>query len=66
MKVAKLIKTPAAYGVVMVRIEAIFGAKPGTPEGNELDRLVTMVEVYENKAFPISEPGSPTEIRFCN
>ena len=47
------IKTEAEYRAVMVRIEAIFDAKRGTPKGDELDLLVTLVETYENKAFPI-------------
>jgi len=64
MTVSKLIKTAADYQAVMARIEAIFEARPGTPQGDELDLLVTLVEVYENKAFPIDLPGPIAAIRF--
>lgn len=43
----KLIKTQADYQTTLSRIEKIFNAKPGTPEGDELDLLVTLVELYE-------------------
>jgi len=52
-----VIKTEAEYRAAMARIEAIFAAKPGTPKGDELDWLVTLVEMYENKAFPIDLPN---------
>jgi len=35
------------------RIEFLFDvASPGTPEGNELEKLVTWVEAYEEEHFP--------------
>src|SRR5258708_3354361 len=64
MMISKLIKTKADYRAVMARIEAIFAAKPGTPKGDELDLLVTLVETYENKAFPIDLPDPITAIQF--
>ena len=64
MMITKLIKTEADYQAVMARIEAIFTAKPGTPKGDELDLLVTLVEMYERKAFPIDLPDPVTAIRF--
>ena len=60
----KLIKTEADYDAVMARIDALFAGKPGTPEGDELDLLVTLVELYENKAFPIDLPDPITAIQF--
>jgi len=41
------IKNEKEYKEVLVRISEIFDATPGTPEGNELDRLITLVEEYE-------------------
>jgi len=60
----KLIKTEADYDAAMARIEAIFDAKPGTPDGDELDLLVTLVELYEEKAFPMDLPSPVEAIQF--
>ncbi|NJO18255.1 MAG: hypothetical protein HC877_21735 [Thioploca sp.] len=38
------------------RLESIFQAKEGTPEADEREILVTLIEVYENKNYPISPP----------
>ena len=51
------IQTEADYASALKRIEAIFDAKPGTPKGDELDLLVTLVESYEEKEFPIGQPS---------
>ncbi|CAH8242223.1 conserved hypothetical protein [Vibrio aestuarianus] len=40
------------YRMVLKRIETIFDAEPGTPEGDELEKLVTWVEAYEEEHFP--------------
>ena len=60
----KLIKTEADHQAALARIEAIFDAKPGTPEGDELDLLSTLVEMYEEKAFPIRLPSPVAAIQF--
>lgn len=42
------------YKTALKRIESLFDvAEPGTPEGDELERLVALVEEYEEKHFPI-------------
>jgi HTH-type transcriptional regulator / antitoxin HigA len=35
------------------RIDVLWGAAPGTPEGDELDILAVLVEDYETRHFPI-------------
>ena len=41
------------YKAALKRIEFLFDvASPGTPEGNELEKLVTWVEAYEEEHFP--------------
>jgi len=60
----KLIKNETEYEAALVRIEALFSAKPGTPGGDELDLLVTLVELYESRAFPIDLPDPITAICF--
>jgi HTH-type transcriptional regulator/antitoxin HigA len=37
----------------MARIDELFGARLGTSEGYEFDALVTLVDAYENKHFPV-------------
>jgi len=60
----KVIKTKADCDAALARIDEIFDAKPHTPEGDELELLSTLVELYEDKAFPISLPDPLTAIRF--
>lgn len=52
----KPIKTKRDYAAALRRIEALMSAKANTPEGDELDILVTLVEAYESKHFAISAP----------
>lgn len=40
------------------RLDAVWGAAPGTPEGDELEVLAVLVEDYETRHFPI-EPLEP-------
>ena len=39
-------------------------AEPGTTEGDELDVLVTLVEAYEDRHFPIADPDPVAAIEF--
>ena len=52
----KAIKNNHDYEAALHRIEKIMDAKFGTAEGDELDVLSTLVDVYENEHFPIEEP----------
>jgi HTH-type transcriptional regulator/antitoxin HigA len=58
------IKTESDYAAAMRRIEAAWGAAPGTPEGDELDVLVTLVEAYERHHYPIDLPDPVEAIKF--
>ncbi|QKL04261.1 transcriptional regulator [Pseudomonas sp. NY5710] len=47
------------------RLEAIFQSEAGTPEADEMEVLVALIEVYENRHYPI-HPANPIEaIKFC-
>jgi len=35
----------------------LMDAEPGTPEGDELDILATLVEVYEQRHYPMDAPN---------
>ncbi len=56
MKTIKPIKTEADYDVVLAEIDTLMDAEPGTPGGDRLDILVTLVEAYEAKHWQISPP----------
>ncbi|AXJ02262.1 HTH-type transcriptional regulator / antitoxin HigA [Cyclonatronum proteinivorum] len=58
------ILTEADYQKTLARIEAIFDARPGTPEGDELEVLGLLVEAWEQKHFPIEKPGPVEAIAF--
>ncbi len=50
------IKTKRDYKQALQRMEILWGAKSGTPEGNELDILASLVDGYESQHFPIEAP----------
>ena len=54
----KPIRTEADYENALVNIEQLWNAKPGSPESNRLDVLVTLVEDYEENTHPIP-PADP-------
>lgn len=58
------IKTEADYKAALARIDALFDAQNGTEEGDVLDILVTLVEAYEERHFPIQLPNPIDAIYF--
>ena len=60
----KIIKTEADYEAALTRIEKIFAARPGTADGDELELLTVLVELYEAEQFPIDLSDPLTALRF--
>lgn len=58
------IKTKTDYEKALARVDALMDAKPGTPKGDELDVLVTLIEAYESKHYPIAPPNPVSAIKF--
>ena len=58
----KPIRTAADYEAALNEIEKLIESKPGTPDGDRMDVLVTLVEAYEAKHFPIPEPNDSVEV----
>ena len=58
------INTKRDYEKALASIDRLWNAKPNTEEGDILDILVTLVEVYENKHFPMLPPDPIEAIRF--
>ena len=54
------IKTRADHRVALKEIERLMDAKPGTPAGDRLEVLTTLVEHYESQHEPI-EPPDPID-----
>jgi HTH-type transcriptional regulator/antitoxin HigA len=52
----KPIKTEADYEAALKEIEGLFDAEPGTPEGDRLKILATLVEAYEDEHYDIPAP----------
>ena len=49
------IKTDADHTAALREIEALWGAADGTPDGDRLDVLATLVEAYEVRRWPIED-----------
>ena len=60
---AKPIRTVADYRVTLVEIENLMTAQSGSPEGDELDVLVTLVEAYERQHYPLGLPEPVDALR---
>ena len=60
----KPIKTEKDYNQALERLEIIFDAKKGSPEGDELEVLGILVDQYENDHFPIGMPDPIEAIKF--
>jgi HTH-type transcriptional regulator / antitoxin HigA len=52
------IKTQRHYRNALKDIEGLMSAKRNTPEGDRLDVLVTVVEAWERRHYPMDLPGS--------
>lgn len=60
----KPIKTKKDYQAAMKRLELIFDAKPGTPEGDELELLGILIDLYEKQHHPIGHADPIEAIKF--
>ena len=60
----KPIKTDADYRAALKEIESLMMAETDTPEGERLDVLVTLVEAYEKRHFPLDLPDPVEAIKF--
>ena len=61
----KPIRTEEDYRATLQEIESLMTAEAGTREGERLDVLVTLVEAYERKNFPLDLPDPVEAIKFA-
>ncbi len=60
----KVIKNEPDYEAALSRIDELMEAGVDTAEGDELELLVTLVELYEKKTYPIDLPDPVEAIKF--
>jgi HTH-type transcriptional regulator/antitoxin HigA len=58
----KPIRTQADYEMALKEVDALFNARPNTPESDRLDVLVILIEAYAAEHFPIPIPDDPIEV----
>ena len=56
--IIKPIRNDEELKAAFERLEAIFQAEAETPEADEMEVLVTLIEAYENKHYPINPARS--------
>jgi len=60
----KPIRNDAGHEAALKEIERLWGAREGTPEGDRLEILATLVEAYEETRFPMDLPDPIEAIKF--
>ena len=58
------IRTEDDYRAALAEIDGLMTAEMDTPEGDRLDVLVTLVQAYEARHFPIDLPDPVEAIKF--
>lgn len=61
----KPLKSEADYQAALKEIETLMHAEADTPQGDRLDVLVTLVEAYEARHFPLDLPDPVEAIKFA-
>ena len=49
----------------MIEVGRLWGAGTGTPEGDRLDVLATLIDAYETQHDPMDPPDPIVAIEFC-
>jgi HTH-type transcriptional regulator/antitoxin HigA len=60
----RVVRSEADYAEALRNIDALLDADSGTPEGEDLDVWITLVEVYEDDHHAIEAPSPIDAIRF--
>jgi HTH-type transcriptional regulator/antitoxin HigA len=60
----KPIRTKADYKAALAEVERLWGARSGTPKGDRLDVLATLIDVYETRHYPMDPPDPIDAIQF--
>lgn len=60
----KPIRSEADYERSLAEVERLWGAKSGTPEGDRLDVLATLIDAWESQHYPMDPPDPIEAIKF--
>lgn len=60
----KPIKSQKDYRAALRQVESLMGATAGSAEGDKLDVLVTLIEAWERKHFPLDLPDPIDAVKF--
>jgi HTH-type transcriptional regulator/antitoxin HigA len=60
----KPIRSEADHEEALAEVERLWGARSGTPEGDRLDVLATLIDAYESAHHPIDPPDPIEAIKF--
>jgi HTH-type transcriptional regulator/antitoxin HigA len=60
----KPIRTKADYKAALAEVERLWGARSGTPNGDRLDVLATLIDAYETRHYPMDPPDPIDAIQF--
>jgi len=58
------IRSEADYEAALAEIKRLWGARSGTPEGDRLDVLATLIDAYEAERYAIDPPDSIEAVKF--
>ena len=64
MSEIKPIRSEADYEAALAEVEQLWGTRLGTPEGDRLDVLATLIDAYESEHHPIDPPDPIEAIKF--
>jgi HTH-type transcriptional regulator/antitoxin HigA len=56
------IKNDDDHSAALREIEKLWGATPGTDDGDKLDILVTLIEKYEERRWPDADASDPVDL----
>lgn len=59
----KPIRSKADYETALAEVAHLWGAVSGTPEGDRLDALATLIDAYEAEHYPMDPPDPVEAIR---
>ncbi len=60
----KPIRSSADHEAALAEVERLWGAKAGTPEGDRLDVLATLIDAYESEHYSMDPPDPIEAIKF--
>jgi HTH-type transcriptional regulator / antitoxin HigA len=64
MREIKPIRSDADHEAALAEVEQLWGARSGTPEGDRLDILATLIDAYESEHHPTDPPDPIEAIKF--